>query len=45
MGVACRSHWRDKKCIIIQWEELGERAHLGDINLDGRIILRRTLEK
>jgi hypothetical protein len=39
MGGACSTH------IGFWWESWKERDHYEDIDLDGRIILRRILEK
>jgi hypothetical protein len=38
-------HGRDEKCIQFFFENLKERDHLGDLGVDGKIILEWILGK
>jgi hypothetical protein len=37
--------WRREECKGYLWENLRERGHWGDPDVDGRIILRSTFRK
>jgi hypothetical protein len=44
MGRACRTHWRDEKCIILV-RKLEANRPLGNIYIDRMVILKPILEK
>jgi hypothetical protein len=45
MGGACSAYWREEAYTEFWWGNLRERNHLGDLDVDGRIILRRIFKK
>jgi hypothetical protein len=46
MGGACRAYgWRGEAYSVFWWGNLRERNNLGDLNVDGRTILRWIFRK
>jgi hypothetical protein len=45
MGGTCSTREREEKCTQSLLEKLKGRDHLENIGIDGRIILRRTIQK
>jgi hypothetical protein len=45
MGGACSAYAEGERCAGFWWGNLREKAHWGDPNLDGRIILRWIFKK
>jgi len=45
MGEACNTYGGGERCVQVFWGNLRERDHLGDADVDGRIILRWLFRK
>jgi hypothetical protein len=45
LGRACTTYWREEAYTVFWRGNLGERFHLEDPGVDGKIILRRIFRK
>jgi hypothetical protein len=45
MGGACSTYYDEEMCIRVLWRNVKERAHLEDLGIDTRVILKCSFEK